>query len=223
MVMANQAGWMIPNPIDFTVCWNGGGMRQDLWFNFGGGQPIDQFSFQVAVGASENQGDHRISSHFGNGIVTFEIPYVFRTPSDINLWVKGPSNYIKDGACALEGIVETDWLASTFTMNWKLTRPGLVVEFKRSEPICMIVPIPRGLAESLSPEQALITTNPKLDAEHRAWHAGRKEFIEYLRQNRSTTRGGWEKDYFQGRSQSGDYVEGHQTQISLKEFVVQPS
>ncbi len=224
MVMANQAGWMIPCPIDFTVQWSGGRKREDLWFNFGSRQPVDQFSFQVSVGATENEGDCRITSHFGNGIVTFQIPYLFRTPPEINLWVKGPSNFVKDGACALEGIVETDWLASTFTMNWKLTRPGLVVEFKRGEPICMIVPVQRGLAESLEPHQALITTNPKLDSEHRAWHAGRKEFVENLRRDPvAASKGGWEKDYFQGRGQSGDYFEGHQTQIPLKEFFVQTS
>lgn len=223
MVMANQAGWMIANPTDFTVCWNGGGKREDLWFNFGRRQPIDQYSFQVSVGATANEGDYRITSHFGNGIVTFEIPYLFRTPPEINLWVKGPSNSFKDGASALEGIVESDWIAATFTMNWKLTRPGLIVEFKRGEPICMIVPVQRGLAESLDPEQALITTNPKLDSELRIWHARRNEFLENLRRNRSSGKSGWEKDYFQGRSPSGDYFEGHQTQIPLKEFVVKPA
>jgi hypothetical protein len=222
MVMANQAGWMIANPASFTVCWNGGGKREDLWINFGG-QQVDQFSFQVHVGSTESKGDYRISSHFGNGIVTFEVPYLFRTPPEINLWVKGPSNWIKDGACPLEGIVETDWAISTFTMNWKLTRPGLIVEFKEGEPICMIVPIQRGLAESLDPQQALITTNPKLDADHRNWNLGRKEFIESLARSRASGKSGWEKDYFQGRTPAGDHFEGHQTQIRLKEFTVQPS
>src|SRR5690349_7702460 len=109
MVMANQAGWMIGSPADFTACWNGGGKREDVWFNFGGTQSSNQFAFSVFAGPIENQTDIRISSHFANGIVTFQIPYLFRTPPEINLWVKGPSNYFKDGACPLEGIVETDW------------------------------------------------------------------------------------------------------------------
>src|SRR5205807_231232 len=103
-------------------------------------------------------GDDRIKSHFGAGVVTFTIPYLFRTPKGVNLWVKGPTNYFKDGAAPLEGVVETDWAVSSFTMNWKLTRPGLPVRFARGEPICMIVPVPRGLAEELDPHQAPIAT-----------------------------------------------------------------
>jgi antitoxin (DNA-binding transcriptional repressor) of toxin-antitoxin stability system len=220
MVMANQAGWMIANPIDFSVSWNGGGRREDVLINFGDVKPTDQFAFQVSVGANQNQSDERITSHFGSGVVTFTIPYLFRTPPEINLWVKGPSNWIKDGAYPLEGIVETDWSAATFTMNWKLTRPGLIVEFKRGEPICMIVPVQRGLAEGLTPHQALINTNSELESEYKTWNTRREEFNEALAQNRSTSKSGWEKDYFQGRAPSGDYFEDHQTQIGLKEFVV---
>ena len=51
----------------------------------------------------------------------------------------------------LEGIVETDWLPATFTMNWRLTRPNYPVHFEAGDPICMVVPVPRGLAESLVP------------------------------------------------------------------------
>lgn len=223
MVMANQAGWMIANPIDFTVTWNGGGRCEDLSISFGDVQPINQFAFQISASPTQNPSDDRIKSHFGSGIVTFSIPYLFRTPPEVNLWVKGPSNYVKDGACPLEGIVETDWSAATFTMNWKLTRPGLIVEFKRGEPICMIVPVQRGLAEGLTAHQSDITTNPKLESEYKTWNHRRGHFNEALAQNRSPNKSGWEKDYFQGRGPSGDYFEAHQTQIGLKEFVVKPT
>jgi hypothetical protein len=223
MVLANQAGWMIENPVDFTACWNGGGRPQDVWFEFGARQSLDQFTFQVAVGPAANERDSRVSSHFGSGVVTFQMPYLFRTPPGINLWVKGPSNWIKDGACALEGIVETDWSPAKFTMNWKLTRPGLIVEFKRGEPICMIVPVPRGLSESLEPQQEPIGANPELEAEYRTWNTRRLEFIKTLPQQPADAKSPWEKDYFQGRSPSGDYFQGHQTQIRIKEFAVKSS
>lgn len=218
MVLANQAGWLIENPIDFTACWNGGRLQEDVRIDFGGQQSTNQFEFQVCVGPTENESDLRISSHFGNGVITFNVPYLFRTPPGINLWVKGPSNWIKDGVCALEGIVEADWSTSTFTMNWKLTRPGLNVEFKRGEPICMIVPIPRGLAESLEPQQAPISSNPELEAEYGKWNNRRRGFLDSLSLHPVSGKAGWEKDYFQGRNPSGDYFEGHQTQIRLKEF-----
>ncbi len=34
-------------------------------------------------------------------------------------------------------MVETDWTAASFTMNWKLTRVGQIVRFERGEPICI--------------------------------------------------------------------------------------
>lgn len=223
MLMANQAGWLVENPVDFTACWNGGVNPDDVWLTFGGRQSADSFSFQVSVGPIDTQKDPRITSHFGSGVVTINLPYLFRTPPGINLWVKGPSNWIKDGACALEGVVETDWSVATFTMNWKLTRPGLNVEFKRGEPICMIVPIPRGLAESLEPRQAPITTNPALETDYKTWDVGRGDFLRALAHSPETLEAPWEKDYFQGRDPAGNYFEGHQTQLRLKDFVKKPS
>ena len=223
LVIANQSGWMIQNPVDFTACWNGGRKQEDVWINFGGGQTSDQFAFQVCVGPTANESDPRISSHFGGGVLTFRLPYLFQTPPEINLWVKGPSNWVKDGVCPLEGVVETDWSAASFTMNWKLTRPGLSVEFKRGEPICMIVPIPRGLAESLDPRQAPISSNPTLESEYKTWNVRRKEYLETIARTPEISKADWEKDYFQGRTPSGDYFEGHQKQVRLKEFVAKQS
>ncbi|MBI1313570.1 hypothetical protein GC176_19945 [bacterium] len=112
LTIANQAGWVIPNPTSFTACWSGGPLPEDTKVSFGGGKP-----------------DLRISSLFGHGTITFNLPYLIRTPPDINLWVKGPTNQPKHGIQALEGIVETDWTAATFTMNWKLTCPNEPVHF----------------------------------------------------------------------------------------------
>ena len=44
-----------------------------------------------------------MSSHFGYGILTWTLPYLFRTPPDWNLLARGPSNLPKDGIQALEG------------------------------------------------------------------------------------------------------------------------
>ena len=65
---------------------------------------------------------------------------------------------IKDGIQALEGVIETDWATSTFTMNWKLTRQCEWVSFKKGEPFCMLVPVPRGLSEQLAPKAVLMET-----------------------------------------------------------------
>ena len=127
------------------------------------------------------------------------MPYLFRTPPGINLWVKGPSNWIKDGVQPLEGVVETDWIASTFTMNWKITRVCEWVRFEKDEPYCMLVPMPRGLAESLVPRHEQMTANPDSEAQYQTWEKSRSGFLTDLgERDPEAIKQGWQKDYFQG-------------------------
>lgn len=200
LTIANQSGWWIPCPINFTAWWDGGETKNSLRLEF-------------------DRGETRILSHFGSGIVTFAIPYLFRTPEGINLWVKGPTNLIKDGAQALEGIIETDWASSTFTMNWKLTRPNNVVQFREGEPICMVVPVQRGLAESLNARQMPLHANPEVEAGYRAWSQSREYFMSALAAGDQTAVArGWQKDYFNAAGQSDDIADEHQTRLHLSEF-----
>jgi hypothetical protein len=201
LVIANQSGWMLRSPAAFRAYWYGGPLKEDVELQFDGAP------------------DNRIMSHFGSGVVTFTVPFLFRTPPGINLWVKGPSNRIKDGIQPLEGVVETDWLASTFTMNWKITRPSEWIRFEEGEPYCMLVPIPRGLAESLVPERMPMTANPEVKALYEKWEGSRKGFLTDLTEKQpDAVKQGWQKDYFQGRTQDGRPVEAHQTKLNLREF-----
>ena len=202
LVLANQAGWVIPSPTRFTVRWSGGPRKQDLriWFPKG-------------------NREKRVQSHFGNGVLTITIPYLFRTPHGINLWVKGPSNWVKDGIAPLEGIVESDWSIATFTMNWKLTRPHHSVRFEKGEPICMIVPVPRGLAEQLQPQRVPLERNKELAAEFQNWRESRNAFNQSLeRLEDEAVQRGWQKDYFLGREAGGNRFDQHQTRLLIKEF-----
>jgi len=202
MIMANTSGWLIQNPSEFSLYWNGGAKKEDLMIKFANNCP-----------------DERIASHFGSGVLTFSLPYLFRTPKNINLWVKGPSNSPKDGIQALEGIVESDWSSATFTMNWKLTRPKHVVTFVKGEPICMIIPITRGLAESITPVQTPIATDQELKTSFSLWKHRRTEFLNQLaNKDTETVQQGWQKDYFKGISPDGIIFENHQTQANLMEF-----
>jgi hypothetical protein len=202
LTVANQHGWIIRSPIRVTARWNGGKQVKDLklWF------PKDQ---------TEN----RVMSHFGSGVVTFTLPFLFRTPPGINLWVKGPTNYIKDGIQPLEGVVETDWNQTTFTMNWKLTRPNHTVRFEIGEPICMIVPVPRGLIESFDPIRRPLSENAELFEQFEAWRDARRSFNAALARGDAAARErGWQKDYMLGRAASGERIAGHQTRLAVPQF-----
>jgi hypothetical protein len=199
--IANQNGWFLTCPATFDLYWYGGPNKADIEIRFHG------------------PADPAVSSHFGYGVLTFSLPYLFRTPPGINLWVKGPANLPKDGIQPLEGVVETDWASSTFTMNWKLTRAFEWIRFERGEPVCMIVPIPRGLTETLVPKITPMAANPELKAEYERWEASRKGFLEGLAtQDPATLQRGWQKDYFQGKLPEGGTFPSHQTRLAVREF-----
>ncbi len=203
LTIANQCGWTIASPRSFTAMWNGGGLLSDIVFSFTDGAP-----------------DDRISCIFGHGVITFNMPYLFRTLRGVNLWVKGPTNWPKHGLHALEGIVETDWTAATFTMNWKITAPNTLVRFDRGEPCCMILPQQRGYVEAFRPTKCLLASNPELAEEFAHWSRERSGYQERVAQgDEDAIRRGWQKDYFHGKD-PGDVKSfpEHQTKLKIDEF-----
>jgi Family of unknown function (DUF6065) len=199
LLIANQSGWLVLNSQRVELMWDGGDAVSSIAIAHPGGSP-----------------PFPASSHFGHGIVTWIMPFLFRTPPGYNLLVRGPANLPKDGVSPLEGIVETDWAVSSFTMNWQLTRPGVTVTFDVDEPICMIVPQRRGEIESFDPEIRPIADEPELAARAYRWIDSRRRFIEALSAPGSTET--WQKHYFQGVTPDGVSGEGHQTKLSVREF-----
>jgi len=180
MVIANQFGWDILSPHHIRATWDGSSTKQAIRLEvlFGDGTPL-------------------CSSHFGTGVLTFSIPFLFRTPPGWNLVVRGPTNSPKDGIVALDGIVETDWTHSTFTMNWKFTR-ACTVEFALNEPICMIHPLQRGVLDRFEAEIQALADEPELKAKYDQWSTGRGRFNANLAEREAEAmKRGWEKDYFQ--------------------------
>lgn len=202
MTLANQAGWIVCTPASFSVRWNGGPRPDDTVIVFDQTPP-----------------DGRINSLFGHGTVTFNLPYLMRTPEGMNLWLKGPANWPKHGVQALEGFVESDWTAATFTMNWKLTRPHELVRFERGEPICLMLPYPRQLIDSMVSEQRPLTDDPQLAADHQRWSNDRDAYHQQVAAgDEDAIRVGWQKDYFQGHDPGNERFNGHQTRLTVRPF-----
>jgi hypothetical protein len=203
--LANQNGWWITNPATFEIFWYGGDAKNDVEIRFQG--TAHQY----------------VSSHFGSGILTFLIPYLFRTPEGINLWVKGPTNRPKDGIAPLEGLVETDWSTATFTMNWKITRQNEWIRFDAGEPFCQIVPVPRGLVERFVPRLTMIDNDPQLHASYRHWEASRRGFeAAWMAGDPEARRQSWQKDYVLGKTTEGAVAPSHQMKLVVKPFPLEP-
>jgi len=130
LTIANEAGWWLVNPHRFTV------------FNYDQ-LTIDYCGFKEAP---------HVASHFGHGILTVLIPFIFRTPPGWQLQIRGPVNYFYDDMQPFEGIVETDWHKATATMNWKVARDSMFT-VEEGEPLAQLVPVKLDVLEMFRPTE----------------------------------------------------------------------
>src|SRR5258708_29893587 len=164
LAVANQHGWELLSDGTHEAIWNGGP------------DPAD-------IDVSSSSGASRASSHFGSGVLTFNVNCIFRTDPGVNIWICGPVNSAKDGIAPLTGLIESDWMPYTFTMNWKFTRANQRVRFEDGEPLGMIFPVPRGFVESNTPETCAIHEDPALKAAFDAWSADRDRLNSQIDRN----------------------------------------
>lgn len=204
LAMANAHGWQFLAPRDVEVVWDGGD-RQEAVKIYPLDTPVPGESELLPV------------SIFGHGILTFHIESVMRTPPGWNLWVTGAPNYFKDGIAPLSGLVETDWAPMSFTMNWKMTRPGHAIKFNKGDPICFFFPVRRGDVESFHPRRVAYE---KVSAEYQRfidWSKSRDTFI--AGDGRDEKHPAWQKHYFQGVDIAGRHgAPDHQTKLKVRPF-----
>ncbi len=202
LVVANGFGWEILSPVGFSAIWNGGPAKEGL------------------VVLEEPGTTAPAHSHFGEGILTFRMPLVFRTDPGTDLVVQGPINRPKDAIAPLTGVVESDWGPFSFTMNWRFTRPKTAIGFRRGEPFCHIFPIRRGSLESVAPRMLPISAAPELAKSHAEWSAARRAFNDGLQVKGSDAqRSKWQKHYQRGVDFHGaPGPDSHRTKSSLKPF-----
>ena len=198
LAIANCYGWEILCTETFEAKWNGGTKKEDIKFATVDGKP--------PKGAA---------SHFGEGILTFHVNALIKTPPGFDLWVGGPANQIKSHIQALNAVIETDWSPYTFTMNWKFSTPGKGVMFKEDEPIAMIFPVRRGELENFEPVLRSPEDNPELWAEFSAWRESRSTFNKELQEPDSDARTQkWQKAYMQGPDEP--LKPAHRSKLRLK-------
>ncbi len=203
LLMANQAGWVVVNNAGVRARWNGGAGPDSVEFEYDDSKP----SF-------------RPTSHFGHGIITWSLPFLFRTPPGFNLLVRGPANCSKHGIASLEGIVGTDWAPSTFTINWKFTRRRVWATFEKGAPVCFLLPQRRGELDQFVPRLVSIAAAPdELYASYDAWRASRRDFNADLKRPGSpASQASLQKHYFGGVFPDGSAAPQHETRMHLRTF-----
>jgi hypothetical protein len=137
--IANAHGWIILNPTPFTAHWDGG-------------PEIEAVKVESQGGAEPLLG----LSHFGHGVLTFNVNGLFRTEPGYDLVVTGPLNQPKDAIQPLTGVVETDWSPFAYRQWWQIE--ALVIGFVYSRTRGGDTIIHRGRAGS--PNEARIFGGP---------------------------------------------------------------
>lgn len=203
--IANQSGWVIRSGCSFSA------RRSDSY------DPGSSVLFEFEEGAAP-QATSAIQDLFGLGIITFHVPYLFRTEPGYAIIARGAPNFIVPGAYPLEGVIETDWTPATFTMNWRLMDADASCLFQRGDPLCFIQPIQLAELEAVDPHIEPIESDAALNAEFRAWKMSRLAF----NMDPAGRTSDWQKDYFRGpqkQTTAGSANEyEHRTRMNLREF-----
>lgn len=202
--IANAHGWEVLSPCSFDARWTGG-------------TGTDQVDIRLV---SDVAPELRPVSLFGQGVLTFHIAGLFRTPAGWNLWVGGSPNKPKEGIYPLTGIVETDWAPYTFTMNWRFTRRYRWVRFEIGEPICFFYPIQRGYLKQFTPKFVPMESDPDVMHQFHEWSRSRNEFHDRMAQNPPEARAEkWQKDYYRGVDPEGTPgTSNHETKLRVATF-----
>ena len=203
LTIANQTGWTVNNPVGFTAIWTGGAGQDGILFKF----DTDPATWRAWVG-----------NQFGHGIVTWATPFLFRTrPAGSRLLVMGPANWFKHGAAPLTAVMESDWMTASFTMNWKLTQPGLPVRFDAGEPLYQAVPLDSNPGTDLAGANVTyrrLAEDPATAEAFARWKRSRDDFKQAQAAGQRPT-DAWQRDYFKGQDVLGRAVtSGHQTKVT---------
>jgi hypothetical protein len=202
--IANAHGWEVLSSCSFEAAWNGAMGTEGVTIRAPDG--VDEVTKPVSI--------------FGQGVLTFHVAGLFRTPPGWNLWVGGSPNAGKDGISPLNGIVETDWSPYTFTMNWRFTRPDHWVRFEAGEPIAFLFPVRRDALEQFTTRYARMQDDPQLMRQFEAWSRSRNAFQEKVRLNPPKTPSAkWQKNYYRGVDPlEQSHIADHRTKLRVAAF-----
>lgn len=200
MTYANRHGWCVRLKEDVEVVWEG-----------------DVHADSTKIICGRMQGGTRMADNgTGNGVITFHLNAIPRTTKDWNLLIIGAPNLVIPGAAPLSGMVESDWMFTSPTMNWKLTDPGRLVTFRAGDPVIFFIPVHKTELETFEMSHYSFRDDPEIDRhynEHLAWRAEaeRKGAV-------------FGKSYLRGKRADGtvpDFPYNHKTRLNLS--VVDPN
>lgn len=203
MVAANTLGWEILNPVACEAVWNGDSTPQG-----------------IDVSYYDEKNPESPLSHFGSGILTWDIPFLFRTPPGYGLLVTGPANTARSGIVPLEAFINSDWLPYVFKMNWKFTEMNKTLHFEKGEPVCRIFPYPKDCGDSMEMEIRSLDDDPEFRQRVLEWRDDRENSEKEALQNPyADYKKRWNRNYVRGQDSAGNKQEAHKNVFKCKPVI----
>ena len=195
MTYANRHGWCFRLVEDVEAIWDGG----------------DSAKSTIILTGREQNGMRVADNGTGNGIITFHLNAIPRTSKDWNLWIMGAPNLVIPGASPLGGIVESDWMFSSPTSNWKITEKDKIVTFRKGDPVFFFVPVHKTELEEFKLEHLPLTDEMSRHMnEHSQWR----------QETEAAGKGVFGKMYLRGTNPDGSkptWEHNHKVKLNLDE------
>jgi hypothetical protein len=141
--IGNMQGFVFSLPYKIEVFWNGGDTPEDVFINLF--EDFKQYS---------NMNFIYPQSEFGNGILTIHFPLTLKTPPGVNLMTIAPPNFPLPGLSPMTGVIESDNIRFTFTLNIKIDFANTSIVIEPNYPLMGIIPIPRYFCDSFELKDA---------------------------------------------------------------------
>jgi hypothetical protein len=204
--IGNMQGFSISLPFEIELFWNGGNEEKDLKII----AKVEEQYIEEYFGVNCIS----LSSHFGHGIVTINLPIQLKTPPGINLMTLAAPNFPLSGLSAMTGVVESDNLRFTFTINLKVTIPNAPIIIEKNYPIASLLPIPRYFCDSFELKNAIDIFDKKIvdnEVEVVYQHTEKRE-------ESNKNKSGQDKIYYNGMDVLGNKFKDHQLPKKKKRF-----
>ena len=138
--IGNMQGFVFSLPYKISVLWNGGKNIEDVSIEVDNDFKINNFIVPT--------------SEFGNGILTVHYPLTFKTPPGVNLMTIAPPNFPLFGLSPMTGVIESDNIRFTFSLNIKIDVVNTRIIIKANTPLIGMIPIPRYFCDSFELKNA---------------------------------------------------------------------
>jgi hypothetical protein len=141
--IGNMQGFVVSVPYSIKLVWNGGNTANDISIE----KPKYFLDNKQQKLIDSNQ-FIKVTSHFGHGIFTIDLPITLKTPPGINLMTIAPPNFPLVGLSPMTGVVESDNIRFQFTLNIKIDLINTPIEIPANTPLVGLLPIPRYFCDS---------------------------------------------------------------------------